>query len=406
MDYASRRETPVDRYFDAWRDHDVHALKKIFSDEAEYKINGRVAYTGLSNVETYWRRNKSRQTRVQILYDRIFSAGELEKVHFLSSFYDLSEHEWQSVAGIIDFTLNGGGTRILSLSEEYLKTVRNARNTFTMVEFFQGLQVRRLMSRISWFTQRLMSQFKHYAPSILLYLTWILFIFAVMLMWLLFVETPNWLKKVVIALLEPTQISVLPEIEGSALQRAQTLVGVCVTLLATAVGAFIPVIQSWRRARQGSLSMKDLMPGDDLRMMAQVCSGAERIIVFSGDFSFLRENERLRNTYTKLNSENKLTLVSSRTEPEVSQQLEAMDATATLLRALKASGNILFSSGIPLKCSLVELHRRFQFLYKYKTFDGNDKMCILRGADESHYLLEALNILITRVVSRLKMESD
>jgi hypothetical protein len=212
-----------------------------------------------------------------------------------------------------------------------------------------------------------------------------------------------------VALFEATQLSVLPEIQGSAIQKAQALIGVCLTLLATTVGVVIPLIQKLasdrRQAREGSLSTTDLMSGDDLRMMAQVCGVAERIIVFSGDFSFLVEDERLRNTYTKLNGENKLTLVSSRSEPEVRLQLARLDATATLLRALKASGNILFNSDIPLKCSLVELHRRFQFLYKYRTFDGRNKMCTLRGTDESNYLLEALNILITRVVSQLKTKA-
>jgi hypothetical protein len=111
MDYGSRGDTVVDRYFNAWRDHEVHVLKEIFGERAEYKINGRVAYVGVPDIESYWRRNEARQTRLQIQYGRIAARGDKEQVHFLSSFYDVSESEWQSVAGIINFMINEDKTQ-------------------------------------------------------------------------------------------------------------------------------------------------------------------------------------------------------------------------------------------------------------------------------------------------------
>ena len=122
--------------------------------------------------------------------------------------------------------------------------------------------------------------------------------------------------------------------------------------------------------------------------------------------SYAREDEALLAIFARLNADNKITLVSSRTEDAVTRQMQTVESAKSLLTNLKTARNILFDSGLPIKCSLIEDHRRHKLLYKYLTTDGEFKMCTMRSTDESHYLLEALDDLVSNFVLQLRTRSE
>ena len=135
--------------------------------------------------------------------------------------------------------------------------------------------------------------------------------------------------------------------------------------------------------------------------MTEAYRSAERIVVFSGDFSFLREDEFLHKMFSSLNGENKITLISSKSEVSVKRQMGMNESTAILFNDLLTAKNIVFDSGINIKLSLIDDHRRYSILYKYPTSSGHN-MCTLRSTDESYYLLEAISDFINKVVTQLK----
>jgi hypothetical protein len=46
---VSRRDILVDRYFEAWRQHDVSAIRDIFAATASYEIQGKSVRNGIES---------------------------------------------------------------------------------------------------------------------------------------------------------------------------------------------------------------------------------------------------------------------------------------------------------------------------------------------------------------------
>jgi hypothetical protein len=407
MDLVSPAGDLIERYFKCWRDHDVAGLRNIFNPDARYEIEGKGVFAGITQIENYWQRNSERQKQVRVSHQRLSLDALTEQVYFLASFYDGEEKQWQSVGGVIEFVFTEDIQRIRSLSERYLKEIISfgSLNAPTALRLRPWVPLQhsfwRLLIRASNSIQRII--------AILPVASWIgltvicFVLFAANIFRVLF---PSKFVYIFVAFLEATKLGaggqVSPELQSEVLARVDNWLLVVTTLISAAL-ALAPVFP--RRRRGASLVTKEIiLNGDDLKEMNKACRNAERIIVFSGDFSFLRDDQVLRQTFDRLNQSDKITLVSSRRQSQVQQELEQDESTKNLYRDLLRRGNILFDNPVAIKCSLYDDRGYYQFLYRSPTpaGGGHAKICILQHTDESYYLLEALSYLLGNLVTELK----
>jgi hypothetical protein len=202
---------------------------------------------------------------------------------------------------------------------------------------------------------------------------------------------------------------ITPELAARAGDKAQSVANYLVAVFATAAAVTVPIAQFFSERRRIQLreylSIVDIKEGDDLRMMAEAYDYADRVLVFSGDFSFLRTDLRMRRVVQRLSDEDKITLVSWRANAVVSSQLELDDASGALLEHLKNRRQIRFDSGLDVKLSLVENATVLRLLYRFRRDVGAErryKMCVLRDTEETHRLLDAIDKLTKSVVSKLQ----
>lgn len=407
-DSASTLNSIVERYFDSWRRHDVTVLRNIFSADATYAIQGKNDIVGIAAIENYWKRNALRQNRLQVKYQDLSEQNESYQMLFLAAFYDSEERQSQSVGGIIEFKFTNDRTRISAISERYVKEIfvdQTAVWRFHLSSIWS--KVDRLM-RFAWNrTHSVVATAARPLRSIFIGALVLLLLLLLFFSSIVFFE-PNWATPVAVAIVEDTTLlkggEIVPQIQSNALHKVERWLLVATNIITLAL-ALLPLIP--KRDRSRSLVAKKVVVdnADHLREMNKAYYRADRIVVFSGDFSFLKFDKTLLDTCDRLSRENRITLVSSKSETDVEKTLQGERATSELFDRLRESGNVLFKSGVPIKCSLVEHGGRFQLIYKYPISfldGGGDKMCVLHETDESRNLLDVLNKLVDRVVSQLK----
>ena len=193
------------------------------------------------------------------------------------------------------------------------------------------------------------------------------------------------------------------------------------------VVAVVPLIQAYvyrrrlRRELQGAHGLevfKVKKEGvDDLEKMLEYYEGAEHITVFCGDFDWLQPSSvgrnpkfskfsnsrkkkirammrRMKDFVTGYASEEKITLVSSKSEELVEHALRNGD-DGSLFEILKK--RFVFGEEIGIKCSLIEkVNENYTFLFR--SYSGGKKHLfnahIFREAKESEELVSILRHLI------------
>lgn len=174
-----------------------------------------------------------------------------------------------------------------------------------------------------------------------------------------------------------------------------------IVVLVTIWFAIVPIIGYFRLRKKFSIQKERVYEDgtDDLRLMLRFYEAAERITVFSGDFSWIcdesEQSRKLKNKVERLAKEDKIRLVSYKSKDAVEASLgPSWD---------ELQHSFTFINGItkPLKCSLIEYGGvNSTFLYKDTTgMDASDSfILILKHADDSRYILSALRTMIEKLV--------
>lgn len=125
---------------------------------------------------------------------------------------------------------------------------------------------------------------------------------------------------------------------------------------------------------------------EDLACMLKYFRSASEVTVFSGDFSWIKDNVELRNQVIRLADEEKISFISSKSKSRVKSAISndsVFDSLAHLFH---------FNSGIEVKCSIVSNNSNSVLLYKvddsYK--HGDVKVCVASGKGDAYYLLKAI----------------
>lgn len=124
---------------------------------------------------------------------------------------------------------------------------------------------------------------------------------------------------------------------------------------------------------------------DDIAIMTEIYKHAEKVVIFSGDFSWLKtESELSRILHEK---GDRVHYVSYKSERDVSQRLDDV--------FVKFKPYFVFDAPVRIKASVVEYHGYKVFLYKTTVVTGratSKMMCVVTPQGDSRYLLDALSI--------------
>lgn len=145
------------------------------------------------------------------------------------------------------------------------------------------------------------------------------------------------------------------------------------------------------REEQGIESFKVETPGqDDLEKMLEYYKEAEKLTVFCGSFDWIGKNETMKNKMLALAKENKLTLVSYKSEQQVQIAFREVNQEE-LFNQLKH--RFKFESGLPeVKCSMIiRIGAEQRFLFRQSSNENPFNACVLSSTNQSRELLYILS---------------
>ena len=156
----------------------------------------------------------------------------------------------------------------------------------------------------------------------------------------------------------------------------------------------VQYIRKFRR-EQGIETFKVRIKGkDDLDTMLRHYEGAEHLTIFCGAFDWLRENANMKHLITNLANDDKLKLVSYKSEEQVRSAF-ASNNGQIFFRLLLDKGCFRFNSGLPdVKCSLIKrVGAETKFLFRQSSEQNPFNACVLSSTDQSRELLHILSKL-------------
>jgi len=176
-------------------------------------------------------------------------------------------------------------------------------------------------------------------------------------------------------------------------------------LLSALIGSFTVLVTLWfaittlvsylkniKELKDKSLIQKKLIVTDgedDLRIMNEYYQGADSVIVFAGDFSWIQKNDNLKKEIEKLSKDDKIRFVSYKTENVVKAKIgeQMYEQFKSQFRFVDGHREI--------KCSFVKSSQSSVFLYKVdkRKSGGENNVCIIPNKENAQYLLETLEKL-------------
>jgi hypothetical protein len=139
---------------------------------------------------------------------------------------------------------------------------------------------------------------------------------------------------------------------------------------------------------------------DDIRIMSRFYKHADSVDVFSGDFSWIKDNVGVQGDLRKIKS--KVRLISHKSRENVRQAVGD-----PLFKEFQ--NHFLFDCPKRLKCSFVTYQGEDVFLFKAAKIVGlntADTVCVLRSSDESRPILTALRQLTEQLIADLDIRQN
>lgn len=135
---------------------------------------------------------------------------------------------------------------------------------------------------------------------------------------------------------------------------------------------------------------------DELEIMNKYYKNADRIVAFSGDFSFINEHDELKRSVLDLASSGRITLISYKSEGSVKLALEKDSEFYHVLKNF-----INYNSNVKLKASLIKRSGNNVFLYSLEEIHPDNtsfikKICILTSRGEAAHLIGCIESLTTK----------
>ena len=143
-----------------------------------------------------------------------------------------------------------------------------------------------------------------------------------------------------------------------------------------------------------------------LDIMIRYFKHAEKLVILSGDYSFLSRSHDLCETLRRLSRRNHIKVLSYKSKDEVQKAMSLSLQGYNLFTSLMSKGQILFDCPVHAKTSYVSYggHKSIM-LYRYKVDDGGEneyRMVCVRGHPKTDYLLSFLGAIFEQLGRQIK----
>jgi ketosteroid isomerase-like protein len=360
----------LERYFDAWRSHDVAGLAALFHEDASYEIEGKKTLSGLRQIEKYWSRNSARQRNI-VVHPHVTLDDDGTRCSFCACFEDVEENQKQTVFGLMSIEEKDG--RIVSLKERYFvdrrwlvpKAIALAGQWVSdLVPSVKGLGSKAwevLVARSTFFVSYVMAILLGFSATQISNL-------------------PDW----VLCLLsfKASACSVGPGILQAEMQASAThTLSLLTAIFVLAVPTLFQLRSRWLNPVQ-TIGLHG--EGQDLKAMKKHFRSAREIKIYAGDFDFVGGDSEFLQIFSNLDKQGRLDLVSDKSEERVAAGFGHSTEAAALLSSLKAKKRIRFNDADQLRCSIIRRWDHAEILYRYDHAGGEfeqypHRMCVLRG---------------------------
>ena len=329
-----------DKYFESWRSHDFKLLQSITSQNLIYSIDGKPDMNGHAEVQSYWEKNRERQSGLQVSHHLVSGGDGWSSCSFYCRFYNKRKKGVQVVFGYMYFQFDEFG-KINQLSETYKKLAEE-----------HPRDPRPWSQRAyHWFTKRLafrrrFSAFKKVIGRTLSAIAFTLMPLAAILYFLLKFSSFSDVIASTLAELTGTDLaSSAKALEGYKNWLFELLGSILAA--STVYYVFSDKIMAYFGQTASVTKHKLFEPNKDAaNLMAKYLSGAKSVAVFSGDFDFFEDDEFLVDVFRDLESNGELSFYSERTEDEVLKSVSRLPKTRELIARLIQSGRMNFASNL------------------------------------------------------------
>mgnify|MGYP000291143886 CR=1 FL=1 len=117
---SSLLQSIMNDYKYAWENHDVEALARIFSPDAEYHEKPNSIFYGLDEIKIYWETLKVTQRHVAFNIKEIKQSDDMNIVIWTASFERSDLNEQWKLDGIMLLDIKGG--KITKLKEYFFSS--------------------------------------------------------------------------------------------------------------------------------------------------------------------------------------------------------------------------------------------------------------------------------------------
>ncbi len=382
----------IDKYFLAWKAQASSSLDSVFLSTATYEISHKqVAYTGLEEIKGYWDKNARRQSAITLAYKTIRSDSESATVAFSARFFDREKGKWNSVGGMMEFHQPKGSIRIVRFTETYAKIEATPGWRYYIVSLIQKLNW--LGVPKAWIIRQMRA-----VGNVALNVT----IAAVVVAVVLFAGFGYLLHT------QPTHrlIQAIITTTGDGATEGVVAARELFDLIAALGGGigFPLAFLFWDRIRKSNEGLKvvNLAYKDhDLDLMARAFHGAESVVIFSGDFSFLKPNAHagLHKTLERLVADRKVVFISDKSKEVVQLAMQGVpDGSVGLWSMANDSGLFKYASGLTIKLSLISYGMgSHQVLHRQREDDEKFVMVVVDSSRRTRYLLQCFGAIVLRL---------
>ncbi|MEZ2345287.1 hypothetical protein [Microcoleus sp.] len=342
----------IDSYFESWLKHDASILQDIFVTNCKYDIKGKRTIIGLRELREYWERNKSRQHSIHIFKSiRIEDGADSSRVAFCATFLDSEERQRQTIFGEICFQFDQG--KISELSECY--SIHREVTHYFFWEF--------ISKSISYVSSGFNKIIQNHVPKIV---SGASLISGVVLLY--FSYHISKLPDFMVCALNGEFVPPLCDVDIGG--DRDSMLAVAYRNLSIVVGLVllcVPILSLYSaRLRFGRVRTTELnRSGHDLELMRESFKSAQGLTIFSGDFSFVKDNAEFLAIFKRIASREGLNIISDSSREKVVLGLGGTADAAALVQQLEEQNKIRFGSPTPIKCSIVRKWDGSEVLYRF-----------------------------------------
>jgi hypothetical protein len=392
----------VANYFHSWESIGNDEADRIFTSDVKYvvksmprnggekqnSIQGEIV--GIDNLRQYLTRVKRRQKNFQIRFVLTDETTSSASAIFFVQFLDTDLRMRQTIFGRSLFVFSSDGLKISEYNEIHIlhsKAVAIAsaydtasKTLYIFKNFFNKLSQ---ISRLAAF-------------GILWYTMVAVFVVSVFINFLLLTYGLGDSGAALLSFLWPRhqQVNLITQLEKEALANG---LRTWLTWYLTAFSALLPLILFIRNSLVKGRAPFDSIPvvreNQEEEILADCFRNAEKVIIISGDFSFLSTNQKLCDIFIDLSKRRRLQMLSYKAMEDVKPVLNTSIRAQTLFRNATSLGQFYFNCPVQAKSSFVSYGHKSLVLYRYKSDDGSNnsfRMGFLKHHPDSDYLLYSL----------------